>query len=385
MWSSAGIRLGRVGGIAVDVHPTFALVLGWAAWQGWMHYRSLAGAGYSVLSIGLLFACVLLHELGHALQARAIDLPVRNLVLLPIGGLVQLDANPSHPWHEVIVALAGPMVNLALALTFGLIAYLLQPFSPRGWGDYLLFRTTPGPHSLLLYLLWANLILFFFNMLPAFPMDGGRVTRGALAVLMDYEVATRAAAWLGGLVAALLVFLGVIGWPPARIAPNPLLIVVAIVVAIGARQEVLYVRRQRALVHLEVGDVIHPPTEVLAPWDPVTRTLARQLRGDRTLPVLVGSRLVGLVAGSDVRRLLHAHAEPLTVAHAMRAYFPVLQPRDTLWVALQEMTTARMTVLPVVREGTFAGVISMQDIQDAWRYSARRRTNTTSVSGDTLK
>ncbi len=385
MWSSAGIRLGRVGGIAVDIHPTFALVLGWAAWQGWVHYRSLAGAGYSVLSIGLLFTCVLLHELGHALQARAVNLPVRNLILLPIGGLVQLESNPSLPWHEVMVALTGPMVNLVLALVFGLFAYLLQPFSPRGWGDYVLFRATPGFHSLLLYLLWANLLLFFFNMLPAFPMDGGRVVRGALAVLTDYETATRVMAWLGGIVAALLVFLGVVGWPPAHIDANPLLVVVAIAVAIGARQEVLYVRRQRALVRLEVGDVIHPPAEVLAPWDPVTHTLARQLRGDRALPVLVGSRLVGLVAGSDVRRLLHTHTEPLTVAHAMRADFPVLQPRDTLWVALQEMTTAQMTVLPVVQEGVFAGVISMQDIQNAWRYSARRRTNTTFASGDVLE
>lgn len=379
------MRIGRVGGIAVDIHPTFVLVLGWATWQGWARYRNLAGVGYSTLSISLLFACVLLHELGHAVQARAVRLPVRNLVLLPIGGLVQLEANPAHPWHEVVIALAGPMVNLGLALAFGLGAYLVAPFSLYGWGDYLLFRATPGFHALLLYLLWANLILFFFNMLPAFPMDGGRVVRGALAIFTSYKTATHVAAWLGGVAAFFLALLGVVGWPPAGIAPNPLLAIVGVIVAIGAWQEALYVRRQYALVHLEVGDVAHPPTEVLAPWDPLTRALARRLKGERALPVLVGNRLVGFVAGTDVRRLLRNGAEALTVAHAMRADFPILQPRDTLWVALQEMSAAQIATLPIVQEGVFAGVIDLQDIQDAWRLASRRRANARLESGDAIK
>ncbi len=385
MWPSVGMRIGRVGGVAVDIHPTFVLVLGWAAWQGWVRYRSAAGVGYSVLSIILLFICVLLHELGHALQARAVDLPVRNLLILPIGGLVQLESNPAHPWHEVAIALAGPMVNLGLAVAFGLGAYLIAPFSLRGWGDYLLFRATPGLHTLLLYLLWANLILFFFNMLPAFPMDGGRVVRGALATFMSYEVATRVAAWLGGVVALSLALLGAVGWPPAGLAPSLLLAVVAVVVAVGARQEALYVRRQQALVRLEVGDVAHPPVETLAPWDPLTHDLARRLKGEQALPVLVGNRLVGFVSRADVRKLLRSHAEVLTVAHAMRADFPTLQPSDTLWVALQEMSAAQMATLPVVQEGVFSGVIHLQDIQNAWRLASRRRAGAGLVSGDALR
>lgn len=387
VWLYGGIRVGRIGGIVVEVHPTFALILGWAAWQGWRQYGSLVGAGYSLLSIILLFACVLLHELGHGLQARALGLSVRGITLLPTGGLVQLETSPSHPWHEVMVSLAGPMANLGLALALGIIAYATQPFSLQGWSNYLLFQATPGVASLLLYLVWANLLLFFFNMVPAFPMDGGRVIRGALAILLDFETATRLAGGLGYVTALILAAVGVLGWPPGAGGPNLLMILIAVVVYFGARQEVLEVRRRRALVRIEAGDVVRAPDVVLSPWDAIRASPAARLKGEQVLPVLVDGRLVGLLTAHDLRHAA-GFRDDLTVAHFMRSDFPQLGPHDALWVALQQMAAAQIEALPVMDKGEFIGLVDLREIKDAWQVLARRsrrRAESTPVSGDTLK
>ncbi len=386
MWQSGNIRVARIGGIAVDIHPTFVLVLIWGAWQGWVQYGSVAGAGYGVLSISLLFVCVLLHELGHGLQARGMGLVVRRVSLLPIGGLAQLETQPAYPWQELVIALAGPMVNLALALILGGIINAFQPISLTGWWNTLLLRVTPNLANLMLFLLWTNVILFFFNMLPAFPMDGGRVIRAALAIFTDYETATRIACWLGRLIAFGMVVVGATGWPPGRFDPNPLLLVTGIVVYFGAQQEELYVRRQRALIRMEVGDICHPAAAVLAPWDALTADALRRLREGQVVPVMVGERLVGLLTAQEVRSPAPKSAAA-TVAHMMRASFPVLHPNDTLWVALQEMTSVQLDSLPVVINTSFRGLVTLNDIKDAWKVLARRkrRAGSTLVSGDTVK
>src|SRR5690606_34462915 len=207
VWRNGGIRVARIGGIAVDIHLSFALVIAWGAWQGWARYGSVEGAAFGILAVLLLFGCVLLHELGHGLQARALGLAVHRITLLPIGGLAELESSPSYYRHELFIALAGPVVNLGLALLLGVIAYLIQPFSLASWPDYLLFLAPQSGRTLLLYTFWVNALLFFSNMLPAFPMDGGRVMRAALAILTDYETGTRLTAWLGRLVAV-----GIILW-----------------------------------------------------------------------------------------------------------------------------------------------------------------------------
>ncbi len=384
MWQSGSIRITRVNGIAIYIHLTFGLVILWGAWQGWARYGSGAGAGFGVLAVTLLFASVLLHELGHGLQARAFGLAVRRITLLPIGGLAELAAKPSHPWQELLIALAGPVANLGLAVVLGSIAYLIQPFSLHGWSDYLLLQHPPVLLTLLLYVFWVNVVLFFFNMLPAFPMDGGRVIRAALAILADYELATRIAAWLGRIAALAMAAFGAAGWLLPDRDPNPLLLLVALVVYFGARHEELAVRRRRALVRVEVGDVCRPSEHELAPWDPITRSLLARLQRDgRVMPVVVGKRLLGLLAYSEARRVSGQSPEA-TVAHAMQTVFSTVEPQTTLWVALQEMTDSQLPVLPVVRNGVFCGTISLDDIQRAWRLSARRRRNTEAVplSGD---
>ncbi len=385
MWN---IRVARIGGIAVDVHLTFGLVILWGAWQGWEQYGGLFGVVYGTTGILLLFVCVLLHELAHGLQARRLGLVVRRITLLPIGGLAQLESPPSYPLHELLIAIAGPLVNLGLGVVFGLMALFAQPANAGIWMDSLwqsLFFATPTLVGMLFYLTATNLMLFVFNMLPAFPMDGGRVLRAALALVIDYEQATRMASWLGQFIALGLGVLGSIGWVGVNIPPNPALIVLAVIIYAGARHEELYVRRQRALVRVEVGKILYQPPQILGPWDTVTHNLIAQLfKNESALPVVVDNRVVGLLTYQDVEKRLRGPNRSVTVAHVMRTDFPTLRLRDTLWIAHQEMNNEQLAALPVVENGHFRGVISLDDIDQAWKLSSHhRRDKPSTISGDT--
>jgi CBS domain-containing protein len=194
-------------------------------------------------------------------------------------------------------------------------------------------------------------------------------------MLIDYELATRLAAWLGRILAVLMAVLGAFGWPPANLSPNPLLVVVAVVVFFGARQEEFYVRRRRALVHREVQDVYRQAVDTLAPWDTISKKLIRQLfRQQGVMPVLVDGRVVGLLTDQDVQRRLHRSPSETTVAHLMRTDFATLRLRDTLWVAVREMSLAQLPTLPVVHDDRFHGVVHLEDIDHAWRTRKHARS-----------
>lgn len=373
MWRSGAIRLGWVAGVAVGIHWSFALVIAWGAWQGWVSFGGAAGAALGMLAVGLLFGLVLLHEMGHALTARGFGLAVRQVTLLPIGGMAELETTPGQPMQELAIALAGPMANLALAIGLAALLFLFDPLFLNSWqmAGHLL---RPDPLIWLHFLFWANGLLFFFNMLPAFPMDGGRVVRSALALWLDYEVSTRVAAWLGRLVAIGLVLVGGIGYVTRSVSPNPLLVVAGLVVYFGARQEERTVRRRRALIRLEAQDICRDVSEIVGPAQPLTRGLvARILQQDLTVPVVrEDGVLVGLLTYQDIQRAAR-HGIPPTVAHAMRSTFPIINLHDTLWVALREMTAHQLDSLPVLQQDRLVGLVSLTDIDQAWKTKLRRR------------
>jgi CBS domain-containing protein len=205
-----------------------------------------------------------------------------------------------------------------------------------------------------------------------------------LALFVDYVLATRIAAWLGRGMAVALALLGLVGVRSFGIPANPLMVLIALVIYFGAQSEENYVRRQRALVRVEVGDA-YQTTRTLNPADLITPALVKALfKNDQVQPVVVEDRLVGLLTYGDLRRLERQFTS-VTVAHVMRTHYPVLQLRDTLWVALQEMNAHKLAAIPVVHDGVFCGVISVQDINRAWRYLPRhrQRENATLFSGGT--
>jgi Zn-dependent protease/predicted transcriptional regulator len=373
------LRLGKIGGIVVEVHLTFALTLLWGGWQGWMQYGDVGGAAYGVLMILLLFACVLAHEFAHARAAQASGLTVQRVTLLPIGGVAQVVDTPPTPRDELRITLAGPVANLALAIPIGMVVTLVAGglSGPRSLDALIrLSQLRPSLLGMAVYLLGANLGLFMFNMLPAFPMDGGRVLRAALALAMDYERATRFAAGLGRLVAIGLIVVGVVGLPLHNVPPNPLLILAALIVFTGARQEEIYVRARRALVHMEVVDVYREPKWQVTPSDALTPGLVNDLyRHQMVLPVVSEGRLVGILTPNDLRGVMQ-RPSPVSVAHVMQTHYPTLKMHDTLLVAMQIMEEHKLSSAPVVDDGMFHGMIALEDIHRAWRLSPRRRQST---------
>jgi Zn-dependent protease len=215
-------KIGSYAGIGVYIHATFLLIILFVIFQHWALGNSIAETSLGVLFTLAIFLCVVLHEFGHALAAKRYGIRTRDITLLPIGGVARLERMPDEPRQELLVALAGPAVNVVLAflLFIGLAAT-----------DNLVAPETMGvAHgSFFERLLFVNLFLVAFNMIPAFPMDGGRVLRALLATRMEYTRATSVAAALGQGIALVFGLLGII-W-------NPMLIFIALFVWIGAQQE----------------------------------------------------------------------------------------------------------------------------------------------------
>ncbi|MEI6278028.1 MAG: site-2 protease family protein [Verrucomicrobiae bacterium] len=219
-------RIARVAGIDVKIHVTFLLLL---AWFGWMYWQAggMAGAVEGVGFTLALFLCVLLHEFGHAFAARAYGIRTPDITLLPIGGVARLERMPDKPVQELVVALAGPAVNVAIALV--LIFVLAAKISLSNFSG---LDRVGG--SLTAQLLWINIVLVAFNAIPAFPMDGGRVLRALLAMKLDHFLATTIAARVGQVLA---VGFAVVGW-----FGSPMLLFIALFVFSGAQQELAYAR-----------------------------------------------------------------------------------------------------------------------------------------------
>lgn len=201
-WS---ISLFRIRGIRLAVHVSFFLLLAYVAYQGWhtapgAHWRGLI---WSVSYVLLLFTCVVLHELGHALTARHFGVGVPRILLLPVGGMAEFDSIPREPRQEILIALAGPAVN------FGLIACLLFIVPPPSRHELLTSDLTF--RSLVQHILTMNFAMGCFNLVPVFPMDGGRVLRALLARQMPYVRATFWAATVGKFFAALAIGLALTG------------------------------------------------------------------------------------------------------------------------------------------------------------------------------
>jgi Zn-dependent protease len=227
-WS---LKLGKIAGIDVYLHWTFFLLLGLVFFSDLGQGTGVPAAIQAVLFVLALFACIVLHELGHALAARRYGIPTRDITLLPIGGVARLERMPRDPKQELWVAVAGPLVNVAIAICL-VVTLLVIRFGRIG---------VLAPISGFLWpLLLMNLFLVAFNMLPAFPMDGGRVLRALLACKLEYVRATRIAARIGQAMALLFIAAGAFGYMTgfkALSAPQPMLVLIGAFIFIGARNE----------------------------------------------------------------------------------------------------------------------------------------------------
>ncbi len=352
------LKLFTVRGIDVRLHATFPLILLWAAFQFGLITGTFQGAVFGVTAVSFLFVLVTLHELGHSFAAQYYGVPVKQIVLSPIGGVAQLEHIPENPRQEFVIAIAGPAVNFGIGLLMLLAAWLsniaiLDPLTIL-FGEAGL--TLAGLFS---YVFVYNLFLALFNLLPAFPMDGGRILRSALAMRMDYVRATQIAAAVGRGIAILM---GIYGLFNGGI----FLILIAVFVYMGARQEAVIVEQRGFLRRYQVWQAYSQTAYHLTPYTNLQQAANLMLAsGQGSFPVLEGSALVGFLPQRTLLAALRSRGAHTWVSMVMRQDVQPVLPTTNLFVVQERMMTEKLDALPVVSEnGRFLGIITQQHLLD---------------------
>lgn len=358
--------IGRLFGSEVRIHVTFFLLL---AWIGIAHYQSggTAAAVEGILFILAIFACVVAHEFGHAIAARRYGIRTPDITLLPIGGLARLERMPENPRQEIVVALAGPAVNVVIAAV--LIAFMNASFDIDA-----LQRLEDPRLGFMVRLASVNIFLVLFNLIPAFPMDGGRVLRAILAFWYPRTRATNIAARIGQGLAFGFGFLGLMG--------NPMLLFIAIFVYLAATAEAQSVGLQDVSRHLGAGDAMITSFESLGPGSSIAEAAELLLRTTQhEFPVVDGGgRLRGLLTRNAMIQALSGSGPATPVIEAM-SEVPTVRLGARLDEALQLMQGRSAPAVGVVdAEGRLAGYLTSENIgelmmvQDAGLgLTARRR------------
>jgi stage IV sporulation protein FB len=343
--------IGRIAGTEIKVHLTFVLFLAWWALAGYQQ-GGTAGAITAALWLLAVFACILLHEFGHILTARRYGVRTPDVILLPIGGVARLERIPDEPKQELLIALGGPAVTAAIALILYLI--LMLSGSDAGLGD-----VSPGRPFLSL-LMNVNVYLLLFNLIPAFPMDGGRVLRASLASRMGLVRGTRVAATLGQILA-------VIGGLYGITAPHPLLVLIAFFVFLGASAEAAAVEARAAGEGLKVGQMMVTNFRSLPVHATLSDAVDLLLSGEqREFPVVDNlGRTEGILTRDNLIRGLSQRGPGSTVAQAMTSGAPTVAPALSFQEALERLRASGLPALPVVDPtGALVGLLTSDNITD---------------------
>lgn len=344
-WS---FKIARVAGIDVNIHMTFLLLVAFVAVTYWLEGSGPFAIAEGVLFLLALFLCVLLHEFGHALAARRFGILTRDITMLPIGGVARLERMPEKPLQELWVALAGPAVNLVIAVVLfvGLIA--TQTFHP-------LTDLSLTSGSFAERMMAVNLSLLLFNLVPAFPMDGGRVVRALLATRMEYTRATHIAALLGQGLALVFGFLGLFG--------NPSLLFIAFFVWIGAGQEASMVQVKSALSGIPVSRAMLTEFHTLAPTDPLSKAVELILSSTQhDFPVAVDGHVVGILTREGLIGALSENKETIFVSYVMQKEFAVIDSSQMLDDVSQHIQAGSQHIVPVVHNGTLVGLFTLENV-----------------------
>jgi Zn-dependent protease len=347
-WS---FQIVKVAGTVIRVHVTFLLLLAGIGALFFAREGPAVAVGVLIFT-GALFLCVLLHEFGHVFAARAFGIRTPDITLLPIGGVARLEKLPERPWQELVVAIAGPMVNVVIALLLLLVVGMPNPLDP------VLFDFT-SPVGVLQRLMVLNIWLVLFNMIPAFPMDGGRVFRALLAMTMPYAKATSIASVVGQVLAGVGVIIA-LTWV------HPLLFLVAIFIFLAARGESEAVQTREALRDLRLGDAMMTTFQTL-PREATLRHAAEALLAgpQHDFPVLErDGSLAGILTRSALIQGLNTHGPSYPVAEILIADVPPVYPATSLRSAFELLRASPFEVLPVLdsRGTTIVGLLTADNV-----------------------
>jgi Zn-dependent protease len=345
------LYLGKFKGIKVFIHWTFSLLLIWIVFTNARAGLPLEDILWSLGFILTLFLCVTLHEFGHALAARKYDIQTRDITLLPIGGLARLEKMPENPRHELWVALAGPLVNVVIFITLGLYLYAVG----YEWPEMEQFRIQAS--TFIPFVATANMVLAVFNMIPAFPMDGGRVLRAVLSMQMDRAKATRIAGSIGQLLAIGFVFIGLFY--------NPVLVLIGIFIFLGAQAEVAHTQQAAALKGFKVEDAMMRRFVKLPYESPLSEAIHMLLDGQSTQFVVVKAEVpVATLDREGIIVALREFGEAVPIGEVANKEMLQFETRDALDEAWRLMATSGRGLALVNDSKNWVGVLNFENIME---------------------
>ena len=363
-------RIGRIFGIPILIHYTFILVIPLFAWIIGSEIKNNIDAITSIFAVPIdttlvtsglipylvgaivalgLFAGVLVHELAHSIVARRKGIKINSITLMIFGGIASMDEGVPDPKAELPMALVGPLTSLLVGLVLVAIMYAIPVFiSTAASAGVLIF--------IFGYLGLLNIILFAFNLLPAFPMDGGRVLRAWLAKRMPLHRATKIAADIGK---GFAIVFGIIG----LFFFNPFLILIALFIYIGASSESTAVKYSFLLQNVTVGDMMSSPVTTVAPTLPVSQVITMMYSSKHLgFPVVDRDSLIGMVTLADVNRMQSIDREAMQVRDIMTKDPVTLPPNAPVMEALKIMSARNFGRIPVVQDGKILGIVTRTDI-----------------------
>ena len=369
-WS---IPVGRLFGVEIRVHLTFVFLLAFV----WMAESAMKGnstPGRVLILVGIIFGSVVLHELGHALVAQREGLQAKAIILFPIGGITLLDDVVAGPtpgvvaWkRDIRIALAGPLVNIAIGLISAAVVLTRFP-EAQLW-------TKPLIHSnhLLRSLVWSNLYLGVFNLLPAYPMDGGRVLRALFSRGMDIVQATRRAVSVAHALATLMVVVGMLLLIPGGHPDSSYLVMLGFFLLIGAQFEERSAIFQSVLETVHLEDVMLTDFATLSPADTLEDALEKAVHTlQDDFPVVRGGDMVGVISKANILQALRAEGNGY-VQSVMNRIFEVSTRTESLASAFRKLNSRNLSIIPVVEEQQLVGIVTLQNLMHSMALLAESR------------
>ena len=356
------IRIGSVSGIGIYLHWTFQLlIIGVFAFYYFYDDGGLTAAAFGSVAILAIFACVLLHEIGHALTAKRFNVPTRHITIYPIGGIARLERIPANPMKEFWIAIMGPAVNVAIAAVLAAVVLIFGlSFAPSTLLD-------PAENPIAT-LMWINIALVVFNMLPAFPMDGGRVLRALLAMNRDYADATQTAASIGQGMAILFGLFGIL-------ILNPVLLFIALFVYIGAQQESQQAMFRALSEGVPVRQAMMTRFQTLHPDTTLDEAVDQLLAGsEHDFPVVDDDgKLIGILRRKKLIQSLTDLGWEGRVGDIAESVSQTIDADAMLEDALMELQQAGDSMVPVVRNGELVGVLTLENVGELMMISSALR------------
>jgi Zn-dependent protease len=361
-WS---IPVGRLFGIEIRIHLTFLFLLVFV-WSTEANSQDPTAVLRGLGLVGIIFGSVVLHELGHALVARGSGIPAKSIMLLPIGGITMLDEaqtipDPLNAWkRDVRISIAGPLVNLVIA---GVAALILIAVIP---GFSLMARPLMHSNALLRSIVWANIYLGMFNLLPAYPMDGGRVLRAFFSRQMDIVQATQRALRIGHVFSTLFMMVGIL-------TANWWLVMIGFFLFVGAQLEERSAVFQSVLQSVRLEEVMLTDFATLSPADTLEDALEKAVHTlQDDFPVVRGSDMVGVISRQKIMEALRAEGNGYVQA-VMNRIFEVAAKQESLASAFRKLSARNLSIIPVVDEQHLIGIVTLQNLMHSMALLAESR------------